>query len=138
MQAASVAKFISDTAAEFKVAAVVLLQPNDRYYSDGHNGPRVDHIDRGKQWVKNAHAVGFMHKPHRFDDEKDASLVEFWWLESRKSATAHQSLKFEPLSSKFSLWEGQLPASSAVNEVREKVLDESLFEDGGALDEIEF
>lgn len=139
LQAAAVASFIKDTAKRFNVVAIVLLQPNNRYYSEGHHGPRVDHADHGKKWSKDAQAMGFMHSPRRFDKESPEDLIEFWWLATRDAKPGVQRLRFEPERARFTIYDSLFrPISSrpkAVNEMRARVEDDDKFE---SIEDVEF
>lgn len=140
--AARVAKFAKDTAKRFGIIVVVLLQPNDRYYAEGANGPRADHFDYGKQWNKDASALGFMHKPHRFNPEMPKDLIEFHWLKARDEETKIQKMRFEPQRSRFVYWDGNVPevavksgykgnqkANAATEKLRTNVNNNELYED---------
>lgn len=130
LQAAAVANFVKDTAKRFDVVAIVLLQPNDRYYAEAHNGPRLDHCDYGKKWGKDAQALGFMHQPRRFDKVSDERLIHFYWLISRDTKPGVQDYRFEPERARFTLWSGAIPQrqDKAVNDFRSRTANDSQFE----------
>lgn len=106
IMAARVAKFVKDTAVMFDVCAIPLLQPNDRYYKDGHHGPLIDHVDYGKKWRKDCQWLGFMHHPHAFDKAQPEEYVELIGLLSRSTGKAKKTLEWVPARYRFKEWTG--------------------------------
>lgn len=104
LEAQRVAKFVKDTASKFGIVAIVLLQPNNKYYENGAKGPEVNQIDFGNKWVKDAGSLWFMHKPSRFRENENApeDLIEFHLLAGRDSEdrTIFYS-QFLPVESRF-------------------------------------
>lgn len=135
LMAARVAKFVKDTAVMFDVCSIPLLQPNDRYYRDGHNGPNIDHVDYGKKWRKDCQWLGFMHHPHNFDNAQPKEYVELRTMLSRSTSKRQKRLEWMPSQYRFKEWSGptwrhQTPKqATGTEDLRAKAANDDKYED---------
>jgi hypothetical protein len=113
-QTEAVSDFKKKTATAFDVLGLLLTQPNQSYYSDcrkaGENKPKLEHWKRGSKFRQDAHALCFIHSPHKFEPRKyPEDYLEFHIQLARAASTGRVDLKVNREAFAYRAWEGESP-----------------------------